>query len=255
MTRLLFFSLYKKGRHSSCFFPPFLFSLLSHPSLFSSLTSFSTTPLLLSSPSLLFPVQFQIQKQKPYYGPVNFSVLSNQTLPHRKENDMSAHTIVVVNPFSLAKDESSLPASASPNIDIPATARSAIVQANAISPPLTPPLLSTSASSSISFDSLPAVFDIDATSSKSVLSEDVVAEAGAVAVAGGASDVRSRRLSQQFFFPNQTVFECAVPKITRARDLHLADHPIKEGEFAEYERLYNADSLMTVDGRHMVRLL
>ncbi|GJJ77794.1 hypothetical protein EMPS_10153 [Entomortierella parvispora] len=167
---------------------------------------------------------------------------------------MSAHTAVVANAsFSVVKDESSLPASPSLNIDIPAAARSALNEANATSPPLTPPLLSTSASSSTSFESLPAAFDVDASSS--VLSKDVEAEAGAVAVAGGASDARSRRLSQQYFFPNQTVFECAVPKVTLARDLHLKDHPIKKGEFAEYERLYNADSLMTVDGRHMVRLL
>ncbi|KAG0242634.1 hypothetical protein BGX31_000090 [Mortierella sp. GBA43] len=50
-------------------------------------------------------------------------------------------------------------------------------------------------------------------------------------------------------------FESVVPQVIRARDIHLKDHPIIEGAYAEYERLYNADSLMTVDGRPMVRLL
>ncbi|KAG0056344.1 hypothetical protein BGZ83_005463 [Gryganskiella cystojenkinii] len=170
---------------------------------------------------------------------------------------MSAQTIVAnAGAFTNTKDEA--PVHTTLNIDIPATARSALAKANTISPPLTPPLLSTSASSSVSFDALPTAFDIDAISAEAAavdLPKEAIAEAGAVAVAGGATDARSRALSRQFFFPNQTRFECVVPTITRARDLNLKDHPIIEGQFAEYEKLYHADSLMTVDGRPMVRLL
>jgi len=113
-------------------------------------------------------------------------------------------------------------------IDIPASARSALKQPV---PPTTPPLLSSSASSSNSFDSFEAA----------ALEEQAVVD-------------HSRRLSH-IFFPRQTKFESVVPVVVRARDIHLKDHPIVPGAFAEYERLYNADSLMTVDGRPMVRLL
>ncbi|KAF9923956.1 hypothetical protein BGZ65_008588 [Modicella reniformis] len=112
-------------------------------------------------------------------------------------------------------------------IDIPTSARSALGR----SVPPTTPLLSSSASSSSSFDSFEASAQVDS------------------AVVG-----KARRLSQ-VFFPNQTTFESLVPQVIRARDLHLKDHPIIEGAYAEYERLYNADSVMTIDGRHMVRLL
>ncbi|KAF9912428.1 hypothetical protein BX616_010326 [Lobosporangium transversale] len=100
--------------------------------------------------------------------------------------------------------------------------------------PTTPPMLSTSVSSAGSFDSFGS-------------------EADEVDVAAAAA--RSRRQSQQFFFPHQTKFESAVPVVTRARDIHLKDHPFIEGAYAEYEKLYNADSLITKDGRQMVRLL
>jgi hypothetical protein len=109
-------------------------------------------------------------------------------------------------------------------IDIPASARSALEQPA----PTTPPLLSSSASSSASFESF----------------ETAALE----------KEAAPRRLSH-VFFPNQHKFESVVPQVVRARDIRLKDHPIIEGAYAEYERLYNADSLMTVDGRPMVRLL
>ncbi|KAG0301354.1 hypothetical protein BGZ98_008425 [Dissophora globulifera] len=123
-------------------------------------------------------------------------------------------------------------------IDIPAAALASL--GNSLSMSL-PSLLSTSASSSSAYDSL----DED----DNVLPPTVLAPA----IAG--ADVRTRRLSQDFFFPNQKKFESATPVVIKARDLHLKDHPIVEGAYAEYEALYNADSLMTKDGRFMVRLL
>ncbi|KAG0366563.1 hypothetical protein BGZ54_005198 [Gamsiella multidivaricata] len=128
----------------------------------------------------------------------------------------------------------SIPAALSMSFKIPRSARSALEKSRSISPPMTPPLLSSSssASSTTSFDSIEAASPVEANDT-----------------------VRVRRLSQEFFFPNQKVFESAVPIVTRAKDIHLKDHPHVKGAFAEYERLYNADSLMTKDGRHMVRLL
>ncbi|KAI1317058.1 hypothetical protein EDD11_009041 [Mortierella claussenii] len=127
------------------------------------------------------------------------------------------------------------PAAATPalTINIPASALTALSQAsNTATSPSTPPLLSSSVSSVTSFDSFNSGC------------ED----------ANTAAD-HARRLSQEFFFPNQTKFESAVPVVIRARDLQLKDHPIIEGAYAEYELLYNADSLMTKDGKQMVRLL
>lgn len=124
-------------------------------------------------------------------------------------------------------------------IDIPGGALASLE----MSPPVSPPslMLSTSASSTNTYDSL----DDD---------DDVLASPVFVPAIAG-SDVRTRRLSQEFYFPNQTKFESATPEIVRARDIYLKDHPFIEGAYAEYEALYNADSLMTKDGRHMVRLL
>ncbi|KAG0272489.1 hypothetical protein BGZ95_011759 [Linnemannia exigua] len=124
-------------------------------------------------------------------------------------------------------------ASASLAIEIPASARTALEQASAFSPPSTPPLLSASSSS----------FSDGIT----LLEDDI-----SFAI---CEKEKTRRKSQEFFFPRQTSFESAVPSVTRARDVVLKDHPTVDGAYAEYERLYNADSLVTKDGRHMVRLL
>ncbi|KAF9185193.1 hypothetical protein BGZ51_002914 [Haplosporangium sp. Z 767] len=121
---------------------------------------------------------------------------------------------------------------ASLSIDIPKKARSALAMADNVSPPLTPPYLSSSASSSTSFESLPFEHDpVDVSASEA-----------------------ARRRSRDFFFPNFQ-FECAVPQVTKARDIYLKDHPYVPGAYAEYDDLYNADSVMTKDGRPMVRLL
>ncbi|KAF9912007.1 hypothetical protein EC991_001454 [Linnemannia zychae] len=124
-------------------------------------------------------------------------------------------------------------ASASLAINIPANARVALEQASAFSPPSTPPLLSASSS-----DSFGEGVTLDDAISLSMCDKE-----------------RTRRRSQEFFFPRQTTFESAVPMVTRARDVVLKDHPVVEDAYAEYERLYNSDSLMTKDGRFMVRLL
>ncbi|KAF9549413.1 hypothetical protein EC957_003802 [Mortierella hygrophila] len=102
------------------------------------------------------------------------------------------------------------------------------------SPPSTPPMLSPSASSTSSFD--------DGNPLAEILSSMANANS-------------ARRKSQEYFFPNQTTFESAVPHVVRAKDVVLKDHPHVEGAYAEYDELYNADSLVTKDGRHMVRLL
>ncbi|KAG0210419.1 hypothetical protein BGX28_009328 [Mortierella sp. GBA30] len=128
-------------------------------------------------------------------------------------------------------------ASASLSIHIPAKALTALERANANSPPLSPPYLSSSASSTGSFESLPDAF--------------TVAESPVASPAEG----KIRRLSREFFFPNQSKFETAAPEIVKARDLNLKDHLVADGAFDEYDKLYNADSLMTKDGRPMVRLL
>ncbi|KAF9114325.1 hypothetical protein BGX27_011145 [Mortierella sp. AM989] len=138
---------------------------------------------------------------------------------------------------SFSNNNKTEPLSATPlAIDIPFGALSALEHARNIEPPTTPPLLSSSASSTTSFESMAA------NTSSAV-----------PAVAG--EDARTRRVSQDFYFPRQSKFESAVPVVVRARDIHLKDHPIIEGAYAEYEKLYNADSLMTEDGRPMVRLL
>ncbi|KAF9426433.1 hypothetical protein BGZ76_002763 [Entomortierella beljakovae] len=109
-------------------------------------------------------------------------------------------------------------------LDIPASLLAAFENTRAAIPPSSPPQLSSSVSSVTSLDSN---FDV----------------------------LKSRRASQEFYFPHQSTFESAVPVIVRAKDVHLKDHPIIEGAYAEYEKLYNADSVMTKDGRPMVRLL
>ncbi|KAG0005484.1 hypothetical protein BGZ80_006484 [Entomortierella chlamydospora] len=135
------------------------------------------------------------------------------------------------------KNKKTKPLSAAPlAIEIPKGALEALKQARDVEPPTTPPLLSPSASSTTSLDS-------------PVESPEPIS----AAVAG--ADVRTRRISQEFYFPRQVKFESAAPEIVKAKDVHLKDHPIVKGAYAEYERLYNADSLMTKDGRHMVRLL
>ncbi|KAF8938484.1 hypothetical protein BGZ58_000801 [Dissophora ornata] len=131
-------------------------------------------------------------------------------------------------------------------IDIRASARaSALAALEKRTPPQAPPQLSSSVVSSDSYDSLDEEEAVRSVRPFSV---------GPVAARGGC-EACSRRQSQQFFFPNQSRFESAVPQVVRARDIHLKDHPIVEGAFAEYEALYNADSLVTKDGVHMVRLL
>ncbi|KAF9977969.1 hypothetical protein BGZ73_004252 [Actinomortierella ambigua] len=65
-----------------------------------------------------------------------------------------------------------------------------------------------------------------------------------------------RRASQEFFFPNQKAFESAVPMVTKAADLEIGhDHRQHWQKQAEIDQLYHADSLVTVDGRRMFRLL
>ncbi|KAF9572030.1 hypothetical protein EC968_010435 [Mortierella alpina] len=138
-------------------------------------------------------------------------------------------------PIALSAAGVAKSASASLSIDIPVRARSALEGTDADMPPLTPPYLSSSASSTSSFES---AFEAEMPLSP--------------AVAG--ADVKMRHLSQQFFFPNQFKFESMVPEVVKATDIYLKDHPMIDGAFAEYENLYNADSLMTRDGRPMVRL-
>ncbi|KAF9924601.1 hypothetical protein FBU30_005449 [Linnemannia zychae] len=116
------------------------------------------------------------------------------------------------------------------SIDIPGKARAALEYASAYSPPSTPSLLS--ASSDSAFEDGDDILEV-------VMCEKE----------------KSRRRSQEFFFPRQTRFESAVPEVIRAKDVVLKDHPVVKDAYAEYERLYNADSVMTKDGRHMVRLL
>ncbi|KAF9360038.1 hypothetical protein BGX26_010688 [Mortierella sp. AD094] len=138
---------------------------------------------------------------------------------------------------SFSNNNKTEPLSAAPfAIDIPHGALSALEHARTIDSPTTPPLLSSSASSTTSFESL-------------------APSANPVVAAVAGEDVRTRRVSQEFYFPHQLKFESAVPVIVKAKDIHLKDHPFIEGAYAEYERLYNADSLMTKDGRPMVRLL
>ncbi|KAG0276946.1 hypothetical protein BGZ96_003070 [Linnemannia gamsii] len=122
------------------------------------------------------------------------------------------------------------------SIDIPARDRAALEKASAYSPPSTPPMLSPSASSTSSFDD----------GNNSYLADILSTMANANS---------ARRKSQDFFFPNQPTFESAVPHVIRAKDVVLKDHPQVDGAYAEYEELYNSDSTMTKDGRHMVRLL
>ncbi|KAF9167744.1 hypothetical protein DFQ26_003328 [Actinomortierella ambigua] len=65
-----------------------------------------------------------------------------------------------------------------------------------------------------------------------------------------------RRASQEFFFPNQTLFESAVPVVTKASDLGLGQDDSQHWQKqAEIDQLYHAGSLATVDGRRMFRLL
>ena len=114
-----------------------------------------------------------------------------------------------------------------------------------VSPPSTPPMLSASSSaSSASFESLPEPTPYAAAMVSPVLpaKKVIVAE-------------KPKRLSQEYFFPDQKHFECVVPAVTSAKSVYLKDHPVVEGQYAEYDRLYNADSVQTVDGRFMVRLL
>lgn len=67
--------------------------------------------------------------------------------------------------------------------------------------------------------------------------------------------LKSRQMSMQYFFPRQARFEPVVPIIIRASDIRLKDHPMVEGEYADYDKYYHADTLLTRDGRPMVRLL
>ncbi|KAF8969764.1 hypothetical protein BGZ46_010631 [Entomortierella lignicola] len=133
----------------------------------------------------------------------------------------------IVSSGSFSNNNKTEPLSAAPlAIDIPHGALSALEHARNTSPPSTPPLLSSSASSVSSFDS---------------------------SLAG--ENLSKRRLSREFYFPHQTEFEQATPVIIRAKDILLKDHPFIKDAYAEYERLYNADSVMTKDGKPMVRLL
>ncbi|KAF8943096.1 hypothetical protein BGZ47_005809 [Haplosporangium gracile] len=136
--------------------------------------------------------------------------------------------------FSAASSKIAAYAYSPLSIEIPTSDRRRLERASAISPPSTPPMLSPSASSTSSFDD------------GNVLAEILSSMANANS---------ARRKSQEFFFPNQTAFESAVPHVIRAKDVVLKDHPHVEGAYAEYEELYNADSLVTKDGRQMVRLL
>ncbi|KAF9430802.1 hypothetical protein BGZ94_003852 [Podila epigama] len=195
------------------------------------------------------------------------------------------------------------------SIKIPASARAALT--STVSPPLSPPMLSSSASSTTSFESLPEIFnaveyfpkmktakgkpaagkkaaakpvEVKKAAVKPVEAKPVSGKKATKAKPTPAKPIEVKpvaakpaptktvvskpvapkqitvksvaaKLAQQFFFPNQTHFECVVPTVTSATSVHLKDFPAVQGEFAEYDRLYNADSKMTVDGRFMVRLL
>ncbi|KAF9082655.1 hypothetical protein BGX29_007149 [Mortierella sp. GBA35] len=125
--------------------------------------------------------------------------------------------------------------SASLKINIPTAAISALDRARALSPPSTPPLLSASSSMSDSSDGGRNMFDDGIILDKFELKCE-----------------NTRRRSQEFFFPNQTQFESAVPIVTSARDVVLKDtHPVVHSAYSDYED----DSVMTKDGRYIVRLL
>ncbi|KAG0332512.1 hypothetical protein BG004_001218, partial [Podila humilis] len=167
---------------------------------------------------------------------------------------------------AFAQDTKNVPTPATLHINIPVTARVIL----ATSPPASPPMLSTSASSASSFESLPELgsyrpaFPIRApvkTPAKALanlnkvpIKSAPVAAVKAPTTSSAATVVepeKARRLSQEFFFPGQTRFECVVPEVISAKSVHLKDHPMVEGQFSQYDNLYNDDSLMTVDGRFM----
>ncbi|KAG0231502.1 hypothetical protein BGW42_000208 [Actinomortierella wolfii] len=72
---------------------------------------------------------------------------------------------------------------------------------------------------------------------------------------GGWGEYHRRKASQDFFFPNLK-FESAVPMVVRASEVNLGhEHRQHWQKQAEIDQLYHADSLKTVDGRRMFRLL